>query len=200
MKVYIASSREIGIICTDWAKSHLPQGWEIADYSKNADVFISVMYNELLEEKFIRQRRCYNFHPGILPSYRGSGAFSWALINGDKECGITLHKINKDIDHGEIIEIRKFSVEQNDTAESLYNKGMVVMENMFIDYFHHLLINEYIAQKPQGVDRLYYRKDLEEQKNLTRFVKAFTFEGKEQCYFINKFGHKIYLDYEAIGD
>jgi methionyl-tRNA formyltransferase len=191
MKVNISSSREIGGKCVEWAKKNMPEGWEYVEYKEDCDVFISLMYDELLTEEFLKNRRCYNFHPGILPMYRGAGVFSWVLINGDKECGITLHEIDKDIDHGAIIEIRKFIVEDKNTAQDLYEKGMVVMESMFVDYFRKLLENEYTTQGTVGIDRMYYRKDLEKKKDISNIVRAFTFEGKENSYFINKYGDKV---------
>ena len=84
------------------------------------EVFISVLYDKILPASFLEGRRCYNFHPGILPQYRGAGAFSWAILNGEKETGITLHEIDGDIDHGPIINISRFPVLPYDTASKLY--------------------------------------------------------------------------------
>ena len=92
-KVHIATSRpeEIGNRCRTYASHNLPNGFELTDVPAECDVFISVLYDTLITEEFIAARRAYNFHPGILPDFRGAGAFSWALLNKEKETGITLH-------------------------------------------------------------------------------------------------------------
>jgi methionyl-tRNA formyltransferase len=45
-----------------------------------------------------------NIHPSLLPKYRGRAAINWAIINGEKEFGLTIHFIDNDVDTGEIIE------------------------------------------------------------------------------------------------
>jgi methionyl-tRNA formyltransferase len=161
-------------------------------------VFISVMYGNLVSEEFIGQRRCYNFHPGLLPQYRGSGAFSWAIINGEKFAGITLHELDVNIDTGPIIERRQFAIEAWDTAETLYKRGMVVIQEMFQSWFLKLLNREYRAteQAEFGEGRTYYRKDLAKVADLTRFVRAFTFEGKPPAHYIDSGGNQVDLRWD----
>lgn len=189
MKVHIASSRPIGDRCRQWAGQHLPDGCELTDDPEASDVFISVLYAHLVSEQFIEGRRCYNFHPGILPQYRGAGAFSWAILNGDKVCGVTLHELETDIDSGPIIGKAIFPIEAWDTAESLFHKGMAAIYEMFTDCWHSLLAGDY-PRTPQNPDeaRIYYRKDLQKQRDLTRFVRAFAFEGKESAFYTDRNG------------
>lgn len=163
-----------------------------------ADVFISVMYAKLVSEEFIQGRRCYNIHPGLLPRYRGSGAFSWAIINGEEQSGVTLHELDVSIDHGDIITRSTFDIWPHDTAEILFRRAERAMEDIFHQYFGALLLNDYM-KKPQDESkaRLYYKKDLESQKDLTKFVRAFTFEGKENAFYFNERGEKIELVWRA---
>ena len=191
-KVYIASSRPIGDRLKAWAKDNMPKGWELAVSMEDCQVFISAMYSKLIPEEYINERKCFNFHPGILPYYRGSGAFSWALINNNTHVGITLHEIDGNIDHGDIIKIVMWPIVKGDTAEALYNKGMLIIEKMFQEWFEKLLTGEYQATKQdESKARLYFRKDLDTMKDLTRFVRAFTFEGKDSAYYYNSKGKKI---------
>ena len=127
-----------------------------------------------------------------MPWYRGAGAFSWAIINGEIESGVTLHVIDKDIDHGPVIDIRRFTINPSDTAESLFKKAEELMLEMFKYWIHRLLSGD-ITPIHQESGRIYKRSDLDNAKNLTRFVRAFTFSGKENCYFIDEKGEKIYL-------
>lgn len=191
MKVCIASSRPIGERCRDWAARNLPEGVTLTDDPESSEVFISVLYGHLVSETFISPRRCYNFHPGILPQYRGAGAFSWCLLNGDKECGITLHKLEVDIDSGPVIALRTFPVHPWDTAESLFGKGMGAIYELFTGWFARLVAGLYTAEpQDESKAKLYYRRDLERQRDLTRFARAFAFEGKPGAFYTDRHGRR----------
>lgn len=160
------------------------------------DVLISVMYDRLLHQDFLVDRRCYNFHPGILPEYRGAGAYSWAIINGERETGVTLHQIDQDIDHGPIIEVRRFPVTPADTAGSLFAQAEKVMALMFRRWYDRMVTGSVeVTPQEEAYAGIYYRKELERAKDLTRYVRALTFEGKESAYFIDSRGEKIYIQY-----
>lgn len=192
MKVHIATSREIGRKCRKWAEGH--DGIDFVTDPNDCEVFISVMYGHLVSEEFIAKRRCYNFHPGILPQYRGSGAFSWAIINGDKRCGITLHELDVDIDTGPIIAVESFPIEAWDTAQTLHAKGMDAMQTLFERWFVRLLTKDYpTAEQNDDSAHTYYRKDLQAKRDLTRVVRAFTFDNKEPAFYVDRNGNKVEL-------
>lgn len=196
MKVYIATSRPIGEECRRWAHWNLPPGFEWGSMD-DCDIFISVLYDKIVPAEFIAGKKCFNFHPGLLPQYRGAGAFSWVLINGEKHTGVTLHEIDKDIDHGAIITRGMFEILPEHTAEDLFNLAMAQILTMFKFWFKLIITNDYGKRRFPINRKIYLRKDLEEAKDLTRFVKALTFKGKENAYFINARGEKKYLDYYA---
>lgn len=192
-KLHIATSRPIGEKCKQWA---LENGYELSSM-EDCDIFISVLYDTLIPEEYIKSRKCYNFHPGVLPWYRGAGAYSWVIINGEFETGVTLHEIDKDIDHGDVIFIDRFSIEADDTAEDLFKKAEKKIFNLFCDWLPTLIIGDgkFETQK-QEEGRIYYRKDLEKMRDLTKFIRAFTFEGKPDAFYKNKQGEicQISLD------
>lgn len=61
-----------------------------------------------------------NYHPSLLPKYRGGSAINWAIINGEKETGVTIHYIDEGIDTGDIILQENVKIDDNDTVVSLY--------------------------------------------------------------------------------
>lgn len=164
---------------------------------EDCDVFISVLYEKLVSEDFIASKwKCFNFHPGILPQYRGSGAFSWAILNGDHHFGITLHEIDVSIDHGRIISTRTEPIPYNSTAEYLFARGEEIIIDEFKRMFHVLLLGNYgSVEQDETAAKMYYRRDLERAKDLTRYVRAFTFKGKENAYYYDHTGKKHYLVY-----
>ena len=136
-----------------------------------------------------------NFHPGILPDYRGSGAYSWALINREKDTGITVHEIDCNIDSGPIIEVRKTLIYPEDTAESLFKRCMKLLYSAFCDNFYNILYGSYTTC-PNNGGHLYLRKDLHTAKDITHLVRAFTFSNKESCYYYDSDGVKHYINLE----
>ena len=197
IKVHIATSRpkEIGDRCWMWARQNLPDGFELVDDPDECDIFISVLYDTLLTPTFLEGRRCYNFHPGILPDYRGSGTYSWVLLNEDNQTGVTLHEIDPDIDSGPIISIRQISIGERDTAQVLFERCMGLLFNMFVECFPFLLSGKYDTI-PNKEGNLYLRKHLEEKKDISHIIRAFTFEGKESAYWYDSKGNKQYVEWK----
>lgn len=188
MKLSLITSRPIGDKCIAWAKE---QGYKLYPMQE-CDILISVLYDKLIPEDFIKEHKCYNFHPGVLPWYRGAGAYSWVLINGEFETGITLHKIDKDIDHGDVIYINRFYIRKEDTAETLFHKAEEEIFETF-KLFLPVIISGNITSWKQEEGKTNYRKDLDKEKDLTKYVRAFTFKGKDNCYYYNSNGEKIEL-------
>ncbi len=61
-----------------------------------------------------------NYHPSLLPKYRGGSAINWAVINGERETGVTIHQIDSGVDTGPIILQEKVDIDPDDTVKSLY--------------------------------------------------------------------------------
>jgi len=123
MKIYITTNTSLGVRCKSWAIKNIPNDYQITDNLDDSDIFFSVFYNKILSQEFIlKRKRLFNFHAGILPSYRGSGTINWAIMNQEKETGVTLHEIDKGIDQGDIIDIEYVHILDNDTAYDLYSR------------------------------------------------------------------------------
>lgn len=61
-----------------------------------------------------------NYHPSLLPKYRGGTAINWAIINGEKETGVTIHYIDAGVDTGDIILQRAVPIAPEDDVLTLY--------------------------------------------------------------------------------
>ena len=61
-----------------------------------------------------------NYHPSLLPKYRGGSAMNWAIISGEKETGVTIHQINEGVDTGPVIIQERVAIDADDTLKSLY--------------------------------------------------------------------------------
>ena len=131
-----------------------------------------------------------------MPGYRGSGAYSWVLLNREEETGITVHEIDYNIDSGPIIDTRTTLIYPKDTAGTLFDRCMKLLYSAFCDNFYDILYGSY-ATYPNHGGKIYLRKQLKEAKDITNIVKAFTFPDKENCYYYNKENEKIYIQWET---
>jgi methionyl-tRNA formyltransferase len=63
-----------------------------------------------------------NLHGSLLPQYRGAAPINWAIINGEKETGVTTFKLKHEIDTGDILLQEKIEIGENETAGELHDK------------------------------------------------------------------------------
>lgn len=88
-----------------------------------ADLFLVVAFRILPEEVFlIPPKGTVNLHASLLPAYRGAAPINWALINGEKETGVTTFFIEKKVDTGEILLQRKIEISPDMTAGELHDE------------------------------------------------------------------------------
>lgn len=89
----------------------------------NADLFVVVAFRILPEEVFtLPKKYSFNLHASLLPKYRGAAPIQWALINGEKETGVTSFALAKQVDTGNILLQEKIKIEDEDNFQSLHDK------------------------------------------------------------------------------
>ncbi len=91
----------------------------------NADLFVVVAFRMLPEVVWnMPTKGTINLHASLLPNYRGAAPINWAIINGEKETGVTTFFIEKEIDTGLVIEREKLSITPNEDAGELHDRLM----------------------------------------------------------------------------
>ncbi|MEX6158489.1 bifunctional UDP-4-amino-4-deoxy-L-arabinose formyltransferase/UDP-glucuronic acid oxidase ArnA [Providencia manganoxydans] len=88
------------------------------------DVIFSFYYRDMLSEELLAlaPKGAFNLHGSLLPKYRGRAPINWALLNGEHETGVTLHKMVAKADAGEIVAQEKVAITDTDTALTLHAK------------------------------------------------------------------------------
>ena len=91
---------------------------------KKFDLLVSYNCNQIFNEKTLKKINCsiVNFHPGILPKYKGLFPNFYSLLNNENYIGITFHEIEKKIDSGKIIKSFKIKINNKDSVFKLYKK------------------------------------------------------------------------------
>ena len=88
-----------------------------------ADVFVVVAFRMLPKVVWsIPPKGTFNLHASLLPSYRGAAPINWAIINQEKESGVTTFLIDEKIDTGNLLLQEKIKLEKRETAGSLHDK------------------------------------------------------------------------------
>ena len=194
--VYIYGANPIAQACREWARNNTPEGFKLVTTDSESDIIISVLGEECFSEEVLQNKKAYNIHPGILPEYKGSGICTWVILNDEIRTGVTLHEMVPGIDEGDIIEIRQFMITKQDTADSLYQRKEKLMFKMFKDWYEDLLRQDYVALPQDArMGKMYYKKELQKARNLTKFAKAFYFPNKKKAFYYNSKNEKIYINY-----
>lgn len=92
------------------------------------DICAVVAYGRILPQKVldVPTYGCINIHASDLPKYRGSAPYQWAVLNGEKETGVTAMYLIREMDAGDIIEISRTPIGENETAGELLDRLAVL--------------------------------------------------------------------------
>ena len=106
-----------------------------------------------------------NLHGSLLPQYRGAAPINWAVINGEKETGVTTFKLKHEIDTGNILLQRSFTIDENETAGEVHDRMKMIGAELLVETVNGLNSNT-LKEKPQDI--------LNEQVALKHAPKIFT--------------------------
>ncbi len=88
---------------------------------QNADVALVVAYGRILPQDVLDapRRGCVIVHASILPKYRGAAPITWAIVRGETETGVTLMKMDAGMDTGDMLEVFRTPIGEDETAGEL---------------------------------------------------------------------------------
>ncbi len=116
----------------------------------NADLQIVVAFRMLPEVVWNMPRLgTFNLHASLLPQYRGAAPINWAIINGEKETGVTTFFLKHEIDTGNIILQEKTTITHTDTAGDIHDKLMLIGADL-VTKTVDLILNNKVIEKPQA--------------------------------------------------
>ena len=100
-----------------------------------ADVYVVAAFGQILSSEILHMPKygCVNIHASLLPKYRGAAPIQWAILNGEKETGVTIQQMNEGIDTGDILLQRKVTIADTETGESLFDKLAVCGAELIVE-------------------------------------------------------------------
>lgn len=179
---------------------------EMIDRS-NPEIVFSLNYWKIISSEYISKvkKGIVNIHHSYKLRFRGRYSTSWAILHARKDNnwfhGTTLHYIDSELDNGPIIASESCVINENDTAQTLFEKVESLAFNMFKNNFQKILVGDIIFIEPDK-EFFYYgkesNKDLEINygtsiENVFDFVRAWSFKDRPKPYFLYN-GKKIELN------
>lgn len=175
------------------------------DWIKNCfSLVISMHCKQLFPPDLTGSVKCINVHPGLNPYTRGWYPQVFAIIN-DLPIGATIHEMDEQLDHGNIIGQIEVKKELIDTSLTLYNKVLKAEVNLLKKHLLSIIENTYTISAPDSEGELFLKRDF---KNLCEIeldqvstaldflnhLRALTHGDFNNAYFINpESGRKVYV-------
>ena len=94
----------------------------------------------------------FNLHASLLPEYRGAAPINWAVINGERETGITTFLLNHEIDKGDIIGQKREPIAEDDTVGTMYDKLMRSGCDLVVETVERVAAGNYEAREQMHID------------------------------------------------
>ena len=122
------------------------------------DVCAVVAYGRILPQSVldIPPLGCVNIHASLLPRYRGSAPYQWAVLDGRKETGVTAMYLVREMDAGDIIDVSKTPIGENETAGELLDRLAVLGAALLSKTLSRFAAGEKITPTPQDPSLVSY--------------------------------------------
>lgn len=178
---YYKEGNELGVVCNagetginGWQKSlrffakknHVREYSLEEMYTKKQLIFLSLEYDRLVKPERFLDARLYNIHFSLLPKYKGMYTSAIPILNGEKEVGVTLHKIDNGIDTGDIIAQREFELSDTCTCKKLYSQYIDHGVELINTYLETIISDKVSAVRQTAQDSTYYSKTYLDYSNI----------------------------------
>lgn len=115
--------------------------------SLEADLFVVIAFRMLPEVVWTMPRLgTFNLHASLLPRYRGAAPINWAVINGDRETGVTTFFLKHEIDTGDILRQERIAIGDDENVGSVHDRLMELGAELTLDTIGHILAGDLVPQ------------------------------------------------------
>lgn len=139
----------------------------------NPDVMVVVAFGQIIPLSILKMPKfgCVNIHGSLLPKYRGAAPIQWAVLDGEKETGITTILMDEGIDTGDILLKKTIKIDADETSGSLFDKLMALGAKTILETLDELEKGSLTPTK-QGESPTAYAKMLTKAMGLIDFTKS----------------------------
>jgi len=142
----------------------------LSSFLKNIDLALVYAYGDLIPKELLTLPKYgfWNIHPSLLPKYRGTSPIATPLIKGDETTGVTIIKMDEEIDHGPILAQESLTIGKDDKRPDLEKKLTDLAFEMFKKT---VFIKDSLQLKPQNHSLATYTKKLAKQDGFIKISR-----------------------------
>ena len=167
------------------------------------DLFLSLHSKQLFPQELVENHLCINVHPGLNPHNRGWFPQVFSILNG-LPCGVTIHKMDTQLDHGPIAWQEEVPQYPWDTSKDIYERILAKELDMLDRHLGDLLTGNYTLTPMKGEGNINYKADFDALCRIDRNepatygavidrLRALTHAPYENAWFIDEDGKKVYV-------
>lgn len=176
---------------------------QVSEIIEKYDVIISLHCKQLFPEKIVKNIECINIHPGYNPYNRGWYPQVFSIMN-EKPIGVTIHKIDNKLDHGDIIFQKDIKINSWETSKDVYDRLINLELDLLDEKLIDILDGNYKLKEPSSEGNINYKSDFNELReiDLNRKLtfkeaidklRALTHGDYDNAYFIDDSGNKVWV-------
>lgn len=138
-----------------------------------ADVIVVVAFGQIIPKTILEMKRygCINVHASLLPKYRGAAPIQWAVINGEKESGVTIMQMDAGLDTGDMLLKGVVELDKKETGGSLFDRLSSLGASLCIEALEKLERGELVPKK-QGKSPTAYAGMLKKEMGCIDWTKS----------------------------
>ena len=121
---------------------------DVGVHLRNVDAVVVAAYGLLIPEALLARNLWLNVHPSRLPRWRGAAPVERAIMAGDSETGVTIHRTVKELDAGPIAAQRAFAIDEDDDAGDVFGRAAELAVELLEDVLPR---PAFTPQPPEGV-------------------------------------------------
>ncbi len=159
------------------------------------NLIFSIHCKQIFPKELVEHVRCINVHPGYNPINRGWYPQVFSIIN-NLETGATIHEMDAELDHGNIIARKKVAIKSWDTSLSLYNKIVEAELELLEKHITSIVEKTYTTITPESEGNVYLKKDFNalrhidlqktaSYKQVINHLRALTHGDFKNAYFVD---------------
>jgi methionyl-tRNA formyltransferase len=124
------------------------------------DLVVVVAYGQILPRALLELPRfgCLNVHASLLPKYRGAAPIQWAILNDERETGVTIMKMDEGLDTGDLLTTHSTPLTAADTAQTLHDRLAVIGAELLVKTIPGYITGTIVPRKQPQTGATYARK------------------------------------------
>lgn len=138
----------------------------------NADGIVTAAFGQFLPSKLLDSVNfAVNVHASLLPKYRGGAPIHYAIINGDKEAGVTIMEMVKEMDAGDMIARRVIPIEETDNVGTMFEKLALVGRDLLLESLPSYLAGD-LKPVPQDKNQVTFSPNISPEEERIDWTKT----------------------------